>query len=591
MKNLWLFRGYLGLFWKRLGVLACLILLGAFSEGVGIGLFFPLIEYIEKGESALSGGKFRVVFDTMVRVGIEPTVINFLVMIFLVILCSFGIAYLVKVASAWSYNPLMKQIRDDGFEKVIYSPLRYYHTISSGKMVSTFVREVEDVGQSLNFLINIVVKTNTLFVYAIILVLISWQLTIVVGVIALMRYVVIGAFIKRSRRIGDEYTRIMVSVNSYLVGIYQGIDVIKTCATEEKELKRFKNMTDKFMVNVTRAVVNMAQSSLIENALGTGLICIVIYLSIAKFSLPSASVLVFLFIVTRLIPLVAGINDARIRIAEYSSRIIFLKTIFAYNFHNALLTEKWGTTEKKDFINEIKVQGVNFSYLDNEPFFLKDINLTINRNETLAIVGESGAGKTTFVKLLLRLYEPGSGTITIDGVRISDISRESWRSLVSVVSQDTFVFDDTLENNIKYGAEKCNVDEFWSGVRRASADKFIDALPKKEKTKLGERGVKLSGGQRQRVAIARAILRNTPILILDEATSELDSVTEESIYHAVTELTKNRTVIVIAHRLSTIRNADRIVVFDKGKISEVGTHKELLENGYLYRKYHDIQIF
>ncbi len=234
---------------------------------------------------------------------------------------------------------------------------------------------------------------------------------------------------------------------------------------------------------------------------------------------------------------------------------------------------------------------MSFSYLDKMNFVLKDINLTIAKNERIAIVGESGAGKTTFIRLLLRLYDPTLGNILIDDINIKDISRDSWKSLVSVVSQDTFVFDDTVENNIKYSLDNCSDDNFWTAVRRARADDFINNLPEKEKTILGERGIRLSGGQRQRIAIARAFLRDSPILILDEATSALDSITESLIQEAIDDLAENRTMIVIAHRLSTVKSVDRIVVFDKGKIAEIGNHEKLLEEGNLYKKYYSLQVY
>ena len=172
-----------------------------------------------------------------------------------------------------------------------------------------------------------------------------------------------------------------------------------------------------------------------------------------------------------------------------------------------------------------------------------------------------------------------------------DINRQSWKNLASVVNQDTFVFDDTIENNIKYGVENCSENDFWKAVKKARTDEFIRELPKKEKTALGERGVRLSGGQRQRIAIARAFLRDSPILILDEATSSLDSVTENMIHEAIVDLSKNRTMIIIAHRLSTIKNVDRIVVLHEGKIAETGTREELLKNGTLFKKYHNLQVY
>ncbi|KJU82081.1 Xenobiotic-transporting ATPase [Candidatus Magnetobacterium bavaricum] len=591
MKNLWLFKNYLTYYWRRLTLLYMVILLTALSEGIGIGLFFPLIDYIQKGNKALIGEKFKIIFNLMSKIGIETNILNFILVIFIVILFSLINNYFVKVISTWTYNQMTKKIRDDGFEKIINLPMQYFQTISSGKLVNIFIGEVENVGQSLNYLIQIIVKSTSVIVYTTVLFITSLKLTVIVIFMALIRYWIIGLFIQKSRTLGDSYTKMLSKINTYIVGIYQGIDVVKTYATEEKEHKRFRQMTIDFMNNVSQADINAAKGSLIENTMGLGLLCAIIYVSIVVLNLEATYVLVFLFIVTRLVPIVSTINDARIRIAEYTSRIIYLKNIFLQDTNRPFLPHRWGSIIKNDFNYEIKFEKVRFSYHNDINYSLKDIDLTIFKDENIAIIGESGAGKTTFVRLLLRLYDPQFGKITIDGIELSDIHRDCWRNLVSVVSQDTFVFDDTIENNIKYGSEHCTQEAFWNAVERAKAGEFIDSLPKKEKTEIGERGVKLSGGQRQRIAIARSFLRSSPILILDEATSALDSVTENIIHDAIVDLSKNRTVIIIAHRLSTIRNANRIVVLDKGAIAEVGTNTELIENGYLYKKYHSMQLF
>jgi len=561
---------------------------GAIFEGVGIGLFFPLIEYIQNGENFLEDGKFKYLVVGMKLLGIGPGVFSFILIIFSAIVARFAIVYFSNLMSVWTYNPIMKDIRDDGFKKIINSPMKYFHSISSGKMVSTLHTEASYVGQSINFASIIAVNMAFMLVYTLFAVFISWKLTLVIIFVAMIRYKALGVFIKNLRMLGKQITKLRAGLNSYLIGVYQGIDVIKSYATEKREIKRFEGITTDFINNEKGMAYNRAGSSFVEGVLSAGLICFVIYLAISIFNVTGTSVLVFLFIMSRIVPCMTAINDGKIRIAEYDSGIVYLKTVFSDNF---LPSQYCGNTVKSRFDGSISFEGISFSYLDKSSFVLKDINLTIARDERIAIVGESGAGKTTFVRLLLRLYDPTTGKIFIDGINAFDICRESWNTLVSVVSQDTFVFDDTIENNIKYSVEQCSDSEFWAAVQRARAVDFINELPDKEKTVLGERGIRLSGGQRQRIAIARAFLRNSPILVLDEATSALDSITESLIQQALKDLAKNRTMITIAHRLSTIKGADRILVFDKGKIVETGTHKELLENGSLYTKYHNLQIY
>lgn len=588
MKNLWLFKNYLWAYKKRLISIFALIFLGAIFEGVGIGLFFPLIEYVQKGDVFLADKKFRYLSSGMQYIGIQPTVGNFIWIIFFVIFISLALRYFIQVVSALTYNPIMKKIRDDGFDKMINSQMQYFHSISSGKLVSAFEKEVEYVGQSLNSLIQITVNAVYIIVYGTAIFFISLKLSLVIVGIAIVRYKVLGFFVKATRLVGKENTQIRGYLNSSLVGIYQGIDVVKSYATEDKEIKRFSGTTGNLLRNVNRMVNIQAGSWFVQGLLGEGFLCFIIFLAIAKFNIPGSSIFVFLYIVTRIIPKVTFINDARIRLAEYTSGILYLKKIFE---NRDEYVQRWGEVVKQEFKDNITFNSVNFSYSKNGNFALKNVNLNIAKNESVALVGESGAGKTTFTRLFLRLYDPSSGKILIDGVSTNDLTRDSWKKLVSVVSQDTFVFDDTVKNNIMYSVDSCSDEEFWDTVRKARAEDFINELPEKEETKLGERGIKLSGGQRQRIAIARAFLRNSPILILDEATSSLDSVTESQIQEALTDLAKDRTIIVVAHRLSTIKNVDRIFVFDKGEIVESGTHAELYKNSILYKKYYELQVY
>jgi ATP-binding cassette subfamily B protein len=244
----------------------------------------------------------------------------------------------------------------------------------------------------------------------------------------------------------------------------------------------------------------------------------------------------------------------------------------------------------RDVKGEVVFDNVTYVYKNNHSKILENFSLTIPVGQKIAIVGSSGAGKTTFVRLLMRLFDVTSGRILIDGIDISKISQENLREHISFVPQDPVLFHRTLLENIRYGRRDANDDEVKEAAHLAHCDDFINNLPLGYDTYVGERGVKLSGGERQRVAIARAILKNSPILILDEATSALDSHSEGLIQDALHKLMEGKTTIVIAHRLSTIRQMDRIIVLDKGKVIEEGTHEELINNtGGLYKKLWDLQ--
>jgi subfamily B ATP-binding cassette protein MsbA len=253
------------------------------------------------------------------------------------------------------------------------------------------------------------------------------------------------------------------------------------------------------------------------------------------------------------------------------------------------IVEKPGAKDLARFAGAIAYEGVSFAY-GREPV-LAGVDLTIRRGETVALVGPSGAGKTTLVSLLARLYDPTSGRITLDGVDLRDATLSSLRRQIGLVTQDTILFDTTVRENIAYGDAAPPEDRVRAAASAACADEFIEHLPKGYETAVGEGGARLSGGQRQRLAIARAIYKDAPILILDEATSQLDTESEALIARALANLMRGRTTLVIAHRLSTVRRADRILVLDGGRIVEQGAHTELLTRRGLYRRLHDMQYF
>ena len=247
------------------------------------------------------------------------------------------------------------------------------------------------------------------------------------------------------------------------------------------------------------------------------------------------------------------------------------------------IVDKPNATILAPFSKEISYQNVNF-YYEKDKDILKDISFKIPIGKTVAFVGSSGSGKTTITNLLLRFYDVTSGKICIDGADIKDVTLESLRAQIGVVSQDVLLFNETIKYNISYGKENATDEEIEAAAKAANAHNFISNLPNKYNTIVGERGMKLSGGEKQRIAIARAMLKNPPILILDEATSALDTESEKLVQEAIETLMKDRTVILIAHRLTTVKNADQILVLDKGKIAETGKHQELLDKNSVYAK-------
>ena len=581
-----LLKEHLGPYRGRLAALAALVLLGSLGEGAGIGLFYPLLEYVQRGPSFLQSGAAAKLAGVLATAGITPSVGIFIFLIFVVISLTLAVKFGVTRGTAALSEALMKDLRDRAFARLIRLHVFHYYATSSASLTQTLENEVEYIGQAFNFGVLSAAAVLSILVYSAFLLALSWKLTLLVGVLGSIRYSVGGLVIRRLREIGAEHGLLRERMKSVLTSLHQGIDVVKSFGTEERETQRFAGLTTRVRDNAESLTTAQAGQSLIEGLLGDGLLCGLIYIAVQRLEVTGTALLTFLFVVSRVIPKVAAINDSRVRIAEYLSRVALLPRALS----GAGLPElAWGSTAKTTFEKAVTFEKVSFSYPGSEMPSVRDVSFTLKKGEILALVGESGAGKSTLARLLLRLFDPSEGRVNVDGVPLPSLRREDWTRLVGVVSQDTFVFDDTLENNVKYGAPDAGPEQLQDALRRARCLEFVAAMPEKERTVLGERGVRLSGGQRQRIAIARAFLRNAPILILDEATSAMDAATEKQIQEAIEELAKDRTMLVIAHRFTTIRGAARIVVLEDGKVVEEGTHERLLSEGRLYRKFHDLQ--
>ncbi len=581
------FLPYLRRYRTKLIALAFFMLGASSLEGLGIGLFYPLIEYVQEGPAFLQHGAGRTAGRALAALGLAPSVGLFIAGIFVVIVAALVLKYCVFVLSSRIYNPLAKDIRDEAFRRILGSHFFVFTGGSSAEFTQTVETEADYVANACAFAALIVSCALSLAVYSLCALAISWRLTALVGLIGALRYAVSGLFVRRVHERGLENGAIRLSLKSLVTAVHQGIDVIKSFGAETREQARFEGFSSALRDNVEAIESTKAANALAEGLLGEGFFCVVIYIAVSRLSVAGATLLTFLFIVSRIIPKIAAINDARVHLAEFISKTERLPKVLAGEGLPAL---RWGGRRKKDFTDCVAFEGVGFRYPGADSDAVHGIDFRLERDRTVALVGESGAGKSTVTRLALRLFDPTEGRVAVDGIALPELDREDWTRLVSVVSQDTFVFDDTLENNVRYGAPDCTDAQFREALRRSRAEEFVSRLPEKEKTQLGERGVRLSGGQRQRIAIARAFLRASPILILDEATSAMDSVTERLIQEALAELARDRAILVVAHRLSTIRDADRIIVLDGGRIVETGTHEELVAKRGAYHRFHSLQV-
>ncbi len=520
---------------------------------------------------------------------------------FLVVMTGF------KCFTAWMANfymvpirtGVLRDLRKSLYDKVVSLPIGYFTEERKGDVMSRMTNDVNEVEASIMAALDVLFKDPImLLIYLITLFCISWQLTLFVLVLLPVAGLLIGRVgrsLKRASQHGQEQNAEILTQIDETLG---GLRVVKAFNAEDKLKQRFLNL-----INDTRRTFNRINRRYylahpVSEFLGTALIAVILWfggiLILSDHSTIDAATFIYYLVIFYSI-----INPAKdLSKAGYGVR----KGMASLERIDKILNTQSNIVEQTDpkplhaFCDRIEYRDVCFSYREDVPV-LRHINLSIRKGQMVALVGQSGSGKTTLADLLPRFYDPVSGTITIDGTDIRDVSTYDLRALMGNVNQEAILFNDSFYNNITFGVDTTQPapnGQTWqqaveAAARIANAHDFIMATPQGYATLIGDRGSRLSGGQRQRISIARAILKNPPILILDEATSALDTESEKAVQQALEHLMKDRTTLVVAHRLSTIRNADLICVMHEGEIVEQGRHADLLAlNGY-YRRLVDMQ--
>ena len=478
-------------------------------------------------------------------------------------------------------------LRTDTFNNVLGLDLQYFENKSSGRLMAILNDDVNQLEKFLDTGANKLLQTITTVI------VIGGTFLYISPLIAIFAFIpipviIFGSF-KFTKTIATRYTRIrngIETLNANLSNSLSGILTVKSFNREKREFERILTSSDEVKsanyhaIRLSAAFIPIIRIAILFGFTATlligGFMALDGEINVAMYS-------VLLFITQRLLWPLTELGDT---FDTYQRAMASFKRINALKDTQPEIKD--GTIKSKGLNNSIVLEKVNFSYVENFPV-LNNISLEIEKGSTTAIVGSTGSGKSTLIKLLLRLYDVESGKIIFDDVNIQDLNIHSLRKNIGLVSQDIFLFEGTVFENIAYGNLDATESEIWNAARLSESDEFINLLPNKKDTIVGERGQKLSGGQRQRISIARAILKNPEILILDEATSAVDNETEAAIQRSLDTLKEGRTVIAIAHRLSTIRNADVIYVLEKGEIVESGSHDELVKLKKVYANLWDVQ--
>jgi subfamily B ATP-binding cassette protein MsbA len=485
-----------------------------------------------------------------------------------------------------------KKLRDDVFGSIIEMQLDYFNHNRVGTLMNYVHNEVSTVNSTINStFINFLQNPFSILVYIGVLLLLSWKLTLFASVTSLAIFMLIRIIGKRVRKLAKKLRWMMGDMNSILQEKFSGIKVIKSSVFEDMELVKFKKFTRDYRkldirINRLKNIINPLNETLLIAA-----IALVLWfggLQVFDGRMTSTELLLFAFTLYSVMgPLKTFSNvSTQLQVGMVSAERLFELLDTPPEIKN-------GNRQISRFSHTIKFENVSFKYRKEPeaPMVLDNVSFEIRKGEMVALVGQSGSGKSTTVDLLLRFYDVDSGKITIDGVDIREYDYKQLRRLIGVVSQEVILFNDTIEQNIAYGMrDGIDHERIERAARLANAHDFIMEKPDLYQTQIGDRGIQLSGGQRQRLAIARAMARNPELLIFDEATSALDNESEKVVQEAIDNAMADRTALVVAHRLSTVRNADRIIVMERGKVLEFGNHEELLALDGAYKKLHDIQF-
>ena len=516
---------------------------------------------------------------------------NVVIVLLVALLLKNVTSYLASLGSVAIQEGVVRDLRVRLFSHLQTLPLGYFQRTRAGQLVARIISDTDQVKTAVSAaLASLLQNSVVIVVYVVILFGLSVRLTLLALLLVPVLLLIIRPMINRLRRRSREVAAERGEVTSHVGEMIASVKLVRAYVAEAFELERFRRLAERYRKRVLRAQRFSSLTSPVSEVFG-GVMLVLILVVGTRLALGTAATLdpavliTFLAVSLRLMSPIKSVSNYP---AIMAAAVASAERVFEVLDLPAAEGDRPGETSAT-FNDHIEFRGVSFEYEPTEAV-LRDVDLEVRRGQIVAIVGPSGAGKTTLVDLLPRFYDPTHGEILMDGVPLTRYTRGSLRRLMGIVSQETVLLNDTVLANIAYGRSDFTLEQVRDAARAANADEFILRLPQGYNTLLGERGTRLSGGQRQRIAIARALLRDPPILILDEATSALDTESERLVQEAIEHLMAHRTVFVIAHRLATVQHADFIVVLAEGRIVERGTHDDLLGSDGLYRRLYNLQF-
>lgn len=545
---------------------------------------------LQQGNGLLSSVN-SAIFSSLSGIIITSNRYDTLVRLSLFVIGMFVVKNIIKYLHGILYNiiseKLIRDIRHTVFSSLVHQPMAYFHTSKTGELISILTSEIGTIHAGMMPFLMVIIRNP---VEVILLLLILSSLSIKLTLIAFSTSIFTLIIVQNARKYLRKYASKMADSTAEIMNTMQegisGIRIIKAFVAENSLLARFEYHANHYM----RSSLKMHRINDlvpgINEIVAIGSLSVVLYvggLEVFSGQMKGSDLMTFLFALFAIMSPVSAMVSIP---GQIQRGVVAAERVFKVIDTKPTIID--GDTELTEFEHELFFDDVSFSY-DNNRTVLKNVSLKIPKGKTIAVVGSSGSGKSTFIDLVVRFYDPTSGAITMDGTPIRKFTSKSYRAKFGIVSQEATLFNDTIANNIDFAKNGLTREQIIESAKIAHAHEFIQELPNGYDTTIGDRGVLLSGGQRQRIAIARAIALNPDVLIFDEATSALDSKSEKLVQEAINDVLKNRTAIIIAHRLSTIVQADEIVVFDNGSIVEKGTHHELLALHGVYARLYALQ--
>jgi subfamily B ATP-binding cassette protein MsbA len=558
-------------------------------------LFTDRPTVIQQGQTDFISGllrKFQHLLDGFIYSGSMPdALVKICIMIFIAFLFKNISNFFQSVSMQYVEKGVLRDIRNQIYEKLNKLSIRYFSVTKTGNLISRMTNDLNSVQLGISAAFNNLLKDPVLIIILILLAIsISWQMTLM----ALLIFPITAIFIlkigsslrRRSQRVLEKLAEIVSIISETIYGA----KIIRAFRAERYKNIIFRKASNEHlrlgMKNARAFELVTPITEMLTIIAGVVIIWYGGKMIFIENSLKPEEFFGFLFIIFQLIVPIKNLASVNSRVQESS---VSGTRIFEIIDEEVEVKNSVNAVEITDFKNSIELKDVSFYYEEGKTI-LKNVNFKINKSEVIAIAGTSGSGKSTLADLISRFYDVTGGEILFDGINIKEIDIDSLRNLIGIVPQETILFNDTIRNNILFGLKDVDDGKLAEVCKYANAYDFIMKTENKFDTIVGERGLKLSGGQKQRIAIARALLRNPQILILDEATSSLDTESEQLVQEAIENLMLNRTSIVIAHRLSTIKNADKIIVIDNKTVSQAGTHIELMQEEGIYKKLYEIQF-